>query len=206
MASIGGGSSGSPRDSRQPDPSVDDLLRKLRLTEEEGEVVEWSDEEEGDEAVPEEFALFGKVLSPTPVHSTTILNAMEPAWGNPFGLKIRSVGDRERNLFMATFGHPHDRDRALGGSPRMIGKYAVVLQVYDARLKPSDICFDKMEMWVRILNLPLGWTNELRGRRAMELIGEVIRMDVDADGKASGPYLRPGWPWRLLNHCVEGLC
>lgn len=47
-----------------------------------------------------------------------------------------------------------------------------------------------MKIWARILNLPLGWMNEQRGSRAMSLIRQVIKMDVDVDGKASGAFLR----------------
>lgn len=47
-----------------------------------------------------------------------------------------------------------------------------------------------MEMWVRIMDMPLGWMNQTRGPRAMGLIGRVVKMDVDTDGKASGAYLR----------------
>jgi hypothetical protein len=46
-----------------------------------------------------------------------------------------------------------------------------------------------MDIWVRILNLPLGWMNRHRGERAMGLIGTVKKMDVDKDGKANGAYL-----------------
>ncbi|KAF8670675.1 hypothetical protein HU200_050488 [Digitaria exilis] len=47
-----------------------------------------------------------------------------------------------------------------------------------------------MEIWVRLLSLPLGWMNDQKGRKAMELLGEVSKMDVDADGKANGAFLR----------------
>jgi len=47
-----------------------------------------------------------------------------------------------------------------------------------------------MEIWARILDLPLGWMNEKRGARAMGLLGAVVKMDVDTDGKACGPFLR----------------
>ena len=47
-----------------------------------------------------------------------------------------------------------------------------------------------MEIWARILNLPFGWMNERRGSRAAGLIGPVKKLDVDADGEASGPFLR----------------
>ena len=39
---------------------------------------------------------------------------------------------------------------------------------------------------MRILNLPLGWMNQQRGSCAMSLIGNVVKIDVDADGEASG--------------------
>lgn len=42
---------------------------------------------------------------------------------------------------------------------------------------------------MRILNLPLGWMNRTRGFRAMSLISRVVKMDMDADGKASGAFL-----------------
>jgi hypothetical protein len=137
-----------------------------------------------------EWALFGKVLSPTVVHPTTISRAMKPAWGNPHGLKIRSIGEKELNLFVAEFSQQQDMERALNGSPWLVGRHALLLQTYDDRVKPSDIKFDKMEIWVRILNLPLGWMNRHRGERAMSLVGSVKRMDVDKEGKAGGAYLR----------------
>jgi hypothetical protein len=66
----------------------------------------------------------------------------------------------------------------------------VILREYEEDLKPSEIRFHRMEIWVRILDLLLGWMNQKRGSRAMGLIGEVKRLDVDSHGKASGPYLR----------------
>jgi hypothetical protein len=72
----------------------------------------------------------------------------------------------------------------------MVGRYAVLLQDYDEKLSESEIVFDRLELWVRILNLPLGWMNRMRGSRAMSLVGRVEKMDVDKDGKASGAYLR----------------
>ena len=42
-----------------------------------------------------------------------------------------------------------------------------------------------MDIWVRILDLPLGWMNKHQGERAVGLIGELNKM-----GEASGPFLR----------------
>jgi hypothetical protein len=92
---------------------------------------------------------------------------MKPAWGNPVGLKIRAIGEKNDNMFVAEFGSNRDLDRVLQGSPWMVGKYAVLLQEYDERLTVQEIVFDRMEIWVRILNLPLGWMNRTKGSRAM---------------------------------------
>jgi hypothetical protein len=47
-----------------------------------------------------------------------------------------------------------------------------------------------MEIWARLIDVLLGWMNQQRGARAMGLLGEVVRMDVDGEGKANGPFLR----------------
>ena len=62
-----------------PNPNVEELLRKLHLTEEEEAVLDLSDEEEVDAKAPVEWALVGKVLSPVPIHADTIRTAMKPA-------------------------------------------------------------------------------------------------------------------------------
>lgn len=66
----------------------------------------------------------------------------------------------------------------------------MLLREYEESLKPSDVNFDKMEIWVRILNIPFGWMNSKRGSRAAGLVGKLIKLDIGANGKASGPYLR----------------
>ena len=77
MASARGGSMDGGEEN--PNPSVTGLLRKLNLTEEEGVVADFSDEEEYEALAPVEWALVAKVLSPTPVHVSTVRSAMKPA-------------------------------------------------------------------------------------------------------------------------------
>jgi len=194
MAATGGGD--GTRDSRparvhdDANPNVADMLKKLNLTEEEGEYVAFSDDEADGEETATEWALVGKVISPGALNKSTIMGALKPAWGNPYGLKLRSIGEKTANLFVAEFGSKEDKDRILGASPWVFGKYSVILREYDHKLKPSEIHFDRMEIRARLIDVPLGWMNQQHGARAMGLLGEVVRMDVDGEGKASGPFLR----------------
>jgi hypothetical protein len=87
-----------------PDPNVADLLQQLNLMAEEKAVVDFCDDEEEVMEATVEWALMGKVLSPVSLHANTIRAARTSAWGNPSGLKIRSIGERGDNLFVAEFG------------------------------------------------------------------------------------------------------
>ncbi|XP_012701525.1 uncharacterized protein LOC101786648 [Setaria italica] len=184
------GSGGSGGKGNTLNPNVTDLLQKLKLTEEEDAVLDFSDAEEEETLAPVEFALYGKILSPVPVHVSTVRSAMKPAWGNPVGLKLRAIGEKKDNLFVAEFGSQRDMERILAGAPWMVGKYSILLQEYDGKLTATDVKFERVELWARLLNLPIGWMNRARGSRAMDMIGKVIQMDVDRDGKASGAFLR----------------
>jgi hypothetical protein len=159
----------------------------MNLTEEEGASVVLSDGE--DEAAPEvaQWAVVGKVLSPTTVHATTIKGAMTLAWGNPHRLKICSIGEKVNNLFIAEFGDKFTMERALEGSSWLVGKNAVILRDYDNMLVPSQIVFDKIDLWVRIQNLPLGWM--VAWHQGHEPSWCCKKLDVDQDGKASGAFL-----------------
>ncbi|RLM70087.1 uncharacterized protein C2845_PM17G09350 [Panicum miliaceum] len=191
------------QNSAEEEAHVVNLLEKMNLTHDEGDFAAFSDDDKEGKDV-REWALIGKVLSPLALHITTITNAMRPAWGNPYGFTLRSVGEKVENLFIAGFGCQEDKLKALNGSPWMVGKHVVILQEYDETLKPSDICFSRMEMWVHILNLPLGRMNVKRGTRAAELIGEVIRVDAGEDGKISGEFVRARVLLILINLSAAG--
>ena len=125
-----------------------DLLRWLNLTEEEEVMVDLSDGEDEENLPSLEWAVVGKVLSPTPIHVNTIRSAMKSAWGNPAGLKFRAIGGKGDNMFVAEFSCRPDMERALAGTPWMVGRYAIILQNYDEKLAASEIIFDQLEMWV----------------------------------------------------------
>lgn len=114
----------------------------------------------------------------------------EASVGKPSRSEDSNDGKKEDNLSVVEFGFKQDMERALGNSPWLVGKHIVILREYDAYLKPSEIRYDRMDFWARILDLLLGWMNKGKSERAMSLIGIVKKMDVDKDDKASGPFLR----------------
>ncbi|CAD6228922.1 unnamed protein product [Miscanthus lutarioriparius] len=150
------------------------------------------DTEDADLAVAK-HAVIGKVLAPDLVHLQTIMSAMRPAWGNPRGLEMRMVGD---NLFIAEFDAEVDKNRVLEGSPwfiglQAVGRQAVILQDFNCDLRPSDVIFDELAIWINILNLPFGLRNEKWCYELASKIGKkVLKVYVDEQKRTVGKELR----------------
>jgi len=94
-----------------------EMIGRLRLTSEESDALEVTDDVE-DGLATSNCAIIGKVLSQGVLNIQTIMAALRPAWGNPKGLNARTVGD---NMFIAEFGSMQDKVRVLDGSPWNVG-------------------------------------------------------------------------------------
>jgi hypothetical protein len=137
---------------------MEEAMGKLDLTEEEAVPLVLNDVDEG--AKPK-WMLAGKILYRNVFHIQTISSALRPAWGNPRGLEFRSVGE---NMFVAEFESQRDRDRVRDGSPWHVSKNAVILEEFVECMQPSELKFDKLQLWVRILNLPFNLRNPIWGK------------------------------------------
>jgi hypothetical protein len=115
------------------------------------------------------------------------MSALRPAWGNPKGLVPKSVAD---NIFIVQFESKLDMERVKEGAPWTIGKHAVLLNDFDPNLKPSEVCFDRIVLWARILNPRFELMNRTWGELLGAKIGQVEKVDVDEQGRAWGDCLR----------------
>lgn len=166
--------------------NVTELMGRLKLTAEESDALSVDDVSlEG--LATSDLAIIGKVLSPNTLSIQTIMSALRPQWGNPKGLEFKSVGD---NIFIVEFCSKQDWERVLDGSPWAVGNKAVLVQQFDPNLRPSEVAFDKMAVWIRILDLPFGLMNNKWGWELAKKVGSVMKLEVDSQGRAWGLYLR----------------
>jgi hypothetical protein len=167
--------------------AVVDMMRRLNLTSKEATPLILDDEGDDDPSCPE-WALIGKVLAPNTLHVNTITAVVRPAWGNPKGLVVRPMGP---NLFLAEFRSEAEKSRVAKGGPWFLGnKHAILLKDFDVKIKPEDVIFDRLPIWVRIMNLDYGLMNSDRGTPLAAKLGDVEFVEVDENGKAWGSYLR----------------
>jgi len=115
------------------------------------------------------------------------MSALRLAWVNPRGLEVKSVGD---NTFIEEFSYKQDWERVLDESPWNVGNKLVLVQRFDPNLRPSEVTFDKMPIWIRIQDLPFGLMNNKSGLELTKKIGSVLKVEVDSQGRAWGPFLR----------------
>ncbi|KAE8814519.1 hypothetical protein D1007_08030 [Hordeum vulgare] len=73
------------------------------------------------------------------------------------------------------------------------GKYdfnVLILKEYDGNTRPSNMLFDTIDVWVQVRDLPPGKRNNTFGNALGNWLGEVVKVDVDFDGRARGEHLR----------------
>jgi hypothetical protein len=165
------------------------MMGKLRLTAAEAAAIVLDDGME-EISVHSLWMLISKVLYPSTLHISTIAAALRPAWGNPRGLLMNPAGV---NLFVAEFKSKADMDHVLDGPPWVVGKHGVLLQSFDIDLKPHDMIFNNMKVWVRIFNLPFGYMQKKWGAMIAQplcVAGCVPEVDYDATGRCWGSYMR----------------
>jgi hypothetical protein len=83
--------------------------------------------------------------------------------------------------------------------------HVLLLQKYDVIVRPSDLVFKKMEVWVRVLDLPLDMMNKAYGKLIGGWIGNFITIDIDNDGDAWGRVCRLWLVFALTNPLVHGV-
>ncbi|KAM0849604.1 hypothetical protein ACQ4PT_053633 [Festuca glaucescens] len=186
MAGLGSDQRGH-RAGKEPvmEETIDEKIGRLKLTESESKKQVIDNREE--DASPS-WSLAGKVLSRKVFHINAISEILRPALGNPKGLLFRDGGP---NMFVAKFATERDRERVWERSPWTVSKQACILENFVDCQRPAEIRFDKLLIWVRVLNLPFNLLNSTWGDRiAKEISDDVVRVDVNKQGLTSGGFLR----------------
>ncbi|XP_040244193.1 uncharacterized protein [Aegilops tauschii subsp. strangulata] len=176
---------GGRRGKTKETETMEEMMDRLDLTEKERTKLVVDDEE--DQREDELHALIGKVLHRKVLHVNTIGEALRPAWGNPRELNFRPLGE---NVFVASFMKKRDSDLIFDGGPWMVGKHCVVLERFNIRPRPSELKFEKIKIWVRVINLPFNLLCPPWPKRIAAMVGEVITLNADDKGFAFGDCLR----------------
>ncbi|KAM0902881.1 hypothetical protein ACQ4PT_019011 [Festuca glaucescens] len=155
--------------------SIEEMVGRLKLTAAETRKIRIDDREEGEGP---SWAVAGLILvqKPKVIHIQTIAAALRPAWGNPKGLIFSEGG---HNMFIAEFASERDRERMWERSPWTVNKHAVLIENYQSCRRPSELRFERLLLWVRVVDLPRNMINTNWGTKiANDLGNEVVQIDT----------------------------
>jgi hypothetical protein len=72
----------------------------------------------------------------------------------------------------------------------MVGKHGVALKNFQINSRPSNVVFDKILLWARVLNLRFNLRRPPWVDRIATKVGDVVKKDTDEKGIAVGADLR----------------
>ncbi|KAE8814279.1 hypothetical protein D1007_08342 [Hordeum vulgare] len=186
--SASGGSSRSPTECKTPDPAASLFARMggMVLMDKEAEGLVFAKAEQT-QSRKGRWAVVGKSCSPKPLNISTLERTMQRAWGLHKEAKFR---DLDHNVFEVHFGSEGDWKHVLYNGPWQFDFSVLVIKNYEGGTRPSEMVFDKIEVWFQVHDLsPDMWTEEL-GKALGNWMGEVVRVDVDKDGVARSNQLQ----------------
>ncbi|KAK1684520.1 hypothetical protein QYE76_045368 [Lolium multiflorum] len=133
------------------------------------------------------WTVVGKVCSPRKLVIGALEKAMHRAWGLHRPAFFKDLGE---NRFVVRFTSEGDWYHVLKKGPWQFDFNVVLIKDYDGSVRPSDMVFDTLELWVRVLDLPMDKMNKLYGQLIGDWVGKFIKVEVDEDGFAWGKDLR----------------
>ena len=126
---------------------VTSILEKMKLTLEEEEVIEIS--EEGRKEGMESYALslIGKFLTCRLFNRKVAITMLKRAWDLEEGVQMIKVGT---NLFQLKFQTEFEMDRVLKGGPWSFDNQVLLLICWKAGMMADNVRFDSVSLWVQI--------------------------------------------------------
>jgi hypothetical protein len=92
------------------------------------------------------------------------------------------------------------------GGPWQFDFNVVLLKKFDGATRPSDMVFDELELWARVLDLPMDMMNRAYGELIGDWVGRFISVETDEDGMAWGKDLRIRVAVKVDQPLMRGVC
>lgn len=108
-------------------------------------------------------------------------------WRPSGRLSFKVLGE---NLFLMEFENEWDKSRVLEGRPWIFEGSLFSVENFDGLSSLSEIVFEQVEFWVRMLSLPLACMGKEVGYQIGSTMGTVEEVDTDEEGVGWGKYLR----------------
>ena len=138
------------------------------------------------EAKPKWTAV-GMVLMERQVNAAALERCMLRAWGLRSPASFRHL---DNNRFVVQMQSEGDWKHVMENGPWQFEYHAVVMKEIMGNIRPSEVMFTSLPLWVQFLDLPTGMMKKKYGYILGGWLGKVQGVDADEEGKVWGDVLR----------------
>lgn len=128
------------------------LMDKVKLNADEGKILEFGDDVEGNRPMANSQILVGRWLSKKSLNLKAMSQALMAAWNLRKAFQLRDLDD---GRFVAEFLSRRDKEKVVADGPWHYERQLVVLKEPHDSDQLSTIALNKCNFWVRIMISPL---------------------------------------------------
>ena len=149
-------------------------LEKMKLTADEEEIIEITNEGRMEEIERCNLSLIGKFLTCKAFNKMAAKNTIRRAWGLENKLHILEVGP---NLFQFKFNNEFDLSRILRGGPWTFDNQLLMLKRWQKGMTAANIKWDTTSIWVQIWEAPFDMISSVVAIRIGSRLGVVEEVE-----------------------------
>ncbi|MBA0860395.1 hypothetical protein Goshw_017260 [Gossypium schwendimanii] len=163
------------------------LLKRLTLTDAEGEEVSFGIKDEFSVQLGSENWAVGKLITDGAFNRDALVRVFKNVWYTDDEVTFIYLNS---NTLLVKFGSKEDKKKIMDLEPWSFDKMLFVLKDYEPSFSPRDYDFSLVPFWIRFYNLPLGWVNRLAALMLGGAVGEVMAIDWRDREGGWGEYIR----------------
>ncbi|XP_019182742.1 PREDICTED: uncharacterized protein LOC109177752 [Ipomoea nil] len=139
-------------------------------------VLEEEEEEVGVVAAEEErpWVCIGHFLTSKVIKLEYMRQVMASVWQPVWGMQTTKF---QPGRFMFVFYDETDMRRVLDEGPWLFDNNTLVCRQVGARVRPTEVELNSVDMWVQLYDLPLGYTSDVVLEQAANFIGSFVKVD-----------------------------
>ena len=149
-------------------------LENMKLTVDEEEVIEITEEGRREEIESCNLSLIGKFLTCKAFNKMAAKNTIRRAWGLENQLHILEVGP---NLFQFKFNSEFDMSRVLRGGPWTFDNQLLMIKRWRKGMTATNIKWDTASIWVQIWGAPFDMISPVVAERIGSRLGVVEEVE-----------------------------
>jgi hypothetical protein len=167
--------------------SVDDLIGRLHLGDDEVQDFVWEDEVVESEIKAKWLAIAKVHTNKLGFSQSALFADMRSAWNPAKEVVWRRI---EENLFTIQFNCLADWNKAMHEGPWLFRDQALLLEEYDGFTNPLSIKLDRVTVWAQIHKLPDNYLKEPVIRGMSRNVGEIKEVQIKLPAGYIGSYVR----------------